>query len=95
LIELTVARGRHEMAIWRDLVDDHGFPGQYASVPRFVGRLRGARPAAAHPIIVTASGEEGQVDYGDGPMVRHPSTRKYGGPGSSSRRATAARASGC
>jgi hypothetical protein len=22
-------------------------------------------------------GEEGQVDYGDGPMVRHPATGKY------------------
>jgi transposase len=77
LIELAVARGRHAMAIWRDLVDDHGFPGQYASVRRFVCRLRGARPAAAHPLIVTAPGEEGQVDYGDGPMVRHPSTHKY------------------
>ena len=26
---------------------------------------------------MTAPGEEGQVDYGDGPMVRHPVTRKY------------------
>jgi transposase len=77
LIELAVARGRQAMAIWRDLVDDHGFPAQYASVRRFVHRLRGAQPTEAHPLIVTAPGEEGQVDYGDGPMVRHPSTRKY------------------
>ena len=28
-------------------------------------------------MIVTAVGEEGQVDYGTGPMVRHPVTRKY------------------
>src|SRR5213594_4166242 len=65
------------MAIWRDLVDDHGFPAQYASVRRFVVTLRGPRVAQAHPVIVTAPGEEGQVDYGDGPMVRHPVTRKY------------------
>jgi transposase len=77
LIQLAVARGRQARAIWRDLVDDHGFPGRYASVRRFVRRLRGAQPAEAHPIIVTAPGEEGQVDYGAGPMVRHPSTRKY------------------
>jgi hypothetical protein len=32
---------------------------------------------AALTIIQTASGEEGQVDYGDGPMVRHPETGKY------------------
>src|SRR6266571_4068956 len=77
LIELALARGRNAMAIWRDLVDDHGFPAQYASVRRFVITLRGSRPAEAHPVIVTAPGEEGQVDYGDGPMVRHPVTHKY------------------
>src|SRR5712692_8347065 len=77
LIELALARGRNAMAIWRDLVDDHGVPAQYASVRRFVGRLRGQRTPEAHPVIVTAPGEEGQVDYGDGPMVRHPDTGKY------------------
>ena len=65
------------MAIGRDLVDDHGFLAQYASVRRFVIRLRGQQPADAHPVIVTAPAEEGQVDYGTGPMVRHPETRKY------------------
>ena len=65
------------MAIWRDLVDEHGFPARYASVRRFVLQRRGPRPPEAHPVIVTAPGEEGQVDYGTGPMVRHPETRKY------------------
>jgi transposase len=77
LIEQALGRGRHAMAIWQDLVDQHGFPGRYASVRRFVVKLRGQRTPAAHPIIVTAPGEEGQVDYGAGPMVRHPGTRKY------------------
>src|SRR5881409_838155 len=77
LIELALARGRNAMAIWRDLVDDHGFPAQYASVRRFVVTLRGPRTPEAHPVIVTAPGEEAQVDYGDGPMVRHPGTGKY------------------
>src|SRR5712691_3110890 len=72
LIELALGRGRNAMAIWQDLVDQHGFPARYASVRRFVGALRGQRTAEAHPIIVTAPGEEGQVDYGDCPMVRHP-----------------------
>ena len=49
LIELALARGRNAMAIWRDLVDDHGFPAQYASVRRFVVTLRGARTPEAHP----------------------------------------------
>jgi transposase len=77
LIELALGRGRNAMAIWQDLVDQHGFPARYASVRRFVGRLRGPRTPEAHPVIVTAPGEEGQVDYGEGPMVRHPETRKY------------------
>src|SRR5437667_910133 len=77
LIELALARGRDAMAIWRDLVDDHGFPAQYASVRRFVVKLRGPRVAEAHPVIVTAPGKEAPVAYGDGPMVRHPGTGKY------------------
>ena len=77
LIELALGRGRNAMAIWQDLVDQHGFPARYASVRRFVGTLRGHRPLEAHPVIVTAPAEEGQVDYGEGPMVRHPVTGKY------------------
>ena len=30
------------MAIWQDLVDDHGFTGGYQSVKRFVRKLRGS-----------------------------------------------------
>src|SRR5205823_14675366 len=33
--------------------------------------------AIAHPRIETPPGEEAQVDYGTGPMVRHPVTGKY------------------
>ncbi len=77
LIELALGRGRNAMAIWQDLVDQHGFPARYASVRRFVGKRRGPQTPDAHPVIVTAPGEEGQVDYGDGPMVRYPVTRKY------------------
>ncbi len=77
LIELALGRGRNAMAIWQDLVDQHGFPARYASVRRFVGMLRGARRPDAHPVIVTMPGEEAQVDYGEGPMVRDPVTRKY------------------
>ena len=57
LIEVALALGRDAIAIWRDLVDDHDFPAQYASVRRFVITLRGQRPAEAHPVIVTAPAE--------------------------------------
>ena len=79
LIEPALARGRNAMAIWQDLVDDHGFPGRYASVRRFVAKLRGQQTPEAHPVIVTAPGEEGQVDYGDGrhgPVSGHGKYRR-------------------
>jgi transposase len=72
----AVRRGRNAMAIWQDLVDRHGFPARYASVQRFVHRLHVTVPDA-HPVIRTAPGEEAQVDYGDGAMVRHPQSGKY------------------
>jgi len=77
LIEVALARGRNAMAIWQDLVSQYGFAGAYTSVKRFVRRLRGTRVPEAHPVIVTAPGEEAQVDYGTGPMVRDPQTGKY------------------
>jgi transposase len=72
-----LARGRNAMAIWQDLVSQYGFAGAYTSVKRFARRLRGVRVPEAHPVIVTAPGEEAQVDYGTGPMVRDPQTGKY------------------
>ncbi len=77
LIETAVERGRNAMAIWQELVDRHGFEAKYASVMRFVRKLRGERGREAHPVIVTGPGEEAQVDYGEGPMVRDPKTGKY------------------
>src|ERR1700674_843302 len=77
VIAEALARGRNAVAIWQDLVDDHGFAARYASVRRFVLTLRGGTPAEARVVITTAPGEEGQTDYGDGPMVRDPNTGKY------------------
>ena len=77
VIELGLSRGRNAMAIWQDLVDDHGFTGRYTSVKRFVRKLRGSTTPEARVVIVTAPGEEAQVDYGTGPMVRDPHTGKY------------------
>jgi transposase len=76
LIERALERGRNAMAIWQDLVDAHGFSARYASVRRFVHTLRCTAPEP-HAVITTAPGEESQVDYGDGAMVRHPVSGKY------------------
>ena len=77
LIETGLASGRNAMAIWQDLIDDHRFPARYASVRRFVAKLRGVTAPEARVVIPTSPGQEGQVDYGDGPMVRWPDTGKY------------------
>ena len=77
VIEAELAKGRNAMAIWQDLVDGHGFAGRYASVKRFVRKLCGSSAPEARVVIETAPGEEAQVDYGTGPMVRDPQTRKY------------------
>ena len=76
-IELGLVRGRNAMAIWQDLVDSCGFTGSYQSVQRFVHKLRPGTSLEACAVIETAPGEECQVDYGTGPMVRDPVTGKY------------------
>src|SRR5687768_4240484 len=43
---------------------------------RFVVALRGSTPTEAHVVITTTSGEEGQVDYGEGPMGGHSHTAR-------------------
>src|SRR6202046_1348688 len=77
MIELELSRGRNAMGIWADLGERHGFAGGYPSVKRFVRTLRGAVSPEARVIIETRPGEECQVDYGTGPMVRDPDTGKY------------------
>ena len=77
VIELELARGRNAMAIWQDLVDQHGFTAGYQSVKRLLQKLRGAAKPEARVVIETAPGEEAQVDYGSGPLVRDPQTGKY------------------
>ena len=76
-IELGLSRERNAMAIFQDLVDVHGFTGSYESVKRFVRKLRGTPSPEARVVIETAPGEEAQVDYGTGPMVRDAQTGKY------------------
>jgi transposase len=77
MIELELLRGRNAMGIYQDLVDQHGFTSGYQSVQRFVRKLRGATSPEARAIIETRPGEECQVDYGTGPLVRDPDTGKY------------------
>src|SRR5262249_21965325 len=49
----------------------------YESVKRYVRKLRGARTPESGAVILTLVGEEAQVDYGSGPMVRDRHSGKY------------------
>src|SRR5262249_26141859 len=76
-IEQALTRGRNARAIWQDLVDSHGFTAGYLSVQRYIRKLRGTATPEACAVIETAPGEEAQVDYGYGPMVRDPHSGRY------------------
>lgn len=80
-IQQSLARGRNAMAIWQDLVTDDGFGHSYQCVRRFVNKLYPPEwQPAARAVIVTAPGEEAQVDYGTGPWVRDPASGQYRRP---------------
>jgi transposase len=76
-IDMGISRGRNAMALWQDLVSEYGFASSYQSVQRFVRKRRGLQTPEARVVIVTAAGQEAQVDYGTGPMVRDAESRKY------------------
>ena len=65
LIGEALGRGRNAVAIWQDLVDDHGFTARYASVRRFVLKRRGAAPPEARVVITTEPG----LDYGESAVM--------------------------
>jgi transposase len=76
-IEAELSKGRNAKGIWQDLVDGCGFAGGYQCVKRFIRQLRGKSSPEACAVIETAPGEESQVDYGSGPMVRDSGSGKY------------------
>jgi transposase len=77
LITRWLSDGRTATSIWQELVERRGFAARYATVQRFVRRLAGTGSPEARVVIATVAGEEAQVDYGDGPMVRYAATGKY------------------
>ena len=60
LILSGLARGRNAMSIFQEMVDQHGFPGAYESVKRFVRKLRGPASPDPRAVIITEPGQ----DYG-------------------------------
>ena len=60
-----MALGRNAMAIYQDLVEQHGFAHRYNSVKRFVRALK-QRDPERFDVLESMPGEEAQVDFGLG-----------------------------
>ena len=78
-IEAQLRLKRNAMAIFQDLVDQHGFAGQYNSVKRFVAKLRHKEPEQFDRLSFLP-GEEMQVDYGEGAPTRVLGSDRYRKP---------------
>ncbi|MGH2798498.1 MAG: IS21 family transposase [Thermoleophilaceae bacterium] len=65
------AQGVEGQAIWQLLAEQHGFGGSYSSIKRFLRRVAPPTPRATLRLEV-APGEEAQVDFGFGGLVRDP-----------------------
>ena len=78
-IEAQLRLKRNAVAIFQDLVDTHGFAGQYNSVKRFVAKLRRKEPEQFDRLSFMP-GEEMQVDYGEGAPTLVPGSDKYRKP---------------
>ncbi|HLL21585.1 MAG TPA: IS21 family transposase, partial [Kofleriaceae bacterium] len=77
LITPGIEDGRTAMSISQELVEKRGFTARYAAVNRFVRKVQRVTSPEARVVIETRAGEEAQVDYGEGPMVRDPTSGKY------------------
>jgi hypothetical protein len=64
-------QGVEGQAIYQPLVEQHGFPGSYSAVNRFLRRLDPPAPRATLRLEV-APGEEAQVDFGSAGLLVDP-----------------------
>jgi len=65
-IEAGLRHGLTAQRIWQDLCTDVAYPHSYASVRRYVRRLKHAQPTLVD-VMEHPPGEEGQVDFFQGP----------------------------
>ena len=65
IINTKVEQGLSGQRIWQDLVSDHGFPGSYSSVKRYLRRL-GCQTPLPFRRMECDPGFEVQVDFGSG-----------------------------
>lgn len=67
-IEAKLGQGLSAQRVFQDLVEEHGFSGQYHSVRRFVAKLNQTSPLPFRRMEV-APGDEAQIDFGTGAPI--------------------------
>lgn len=75
LIQAKIEAELSATRIWQDLVAEHGFPGGYDSVRRFVQKL-GRTRSLPFRRMECGPGEEAQVDFGTGAPVIAPDGKR-------------------
>lgn len=79
IIEAAVAKGLTAQRIWQDLKEDYHFNHEYASVKRFVRKIRRHRPEVA-AVMEHPPGDEAQVDFFQGPPTLDPQSGRWHRP---------------
>ena len=79
IIEQAVEKGLSAQRIWQDLREDYHFNHEYASVKRFVRKIKRHRPEVA-AVMEHPPGEEAQVDFFQGPSTLDPDSGRWRRP---------------
>ncbi|MFH1087164.1 MAG: IS21 family transposase, partial [Chloroflexota bacterium] len=78
-IAKAIEQGLTAQRIWQDLREEYGFGYCYASVKRFVRRVKKRRPEVAG-VMEHPPGREAQVDFVQGPPTLHPTEGRWRRP---------------
>ena len=79
-VEQGVEAGDSAQVIYQYLVEEHGYPGSYDSVKRYVRYLKAGRAKPVVGVMHHAPGEEAQVDYFRGAPTFDPVRGGYHRP---------------
>ena len=72
VVQRWLDAGVQGSAIHAALKREHGFAGSYSAVRRMLQGMRAARPQEPTVRLTFAPAEAAQVDFGAGPVLRHP-----------------------
>lgn len=76
LVDQFVKDGLAPTQIFRKLRNERGYEGSVGAIKRFIKRINKGKPPKAYMVLTFEPGEAAQVDFGTGPMMEHPVTKK-------------------